>query len=49
MYRTTEEGARFLESYVALKELTSPTIDKSPFVPSRAFEVIPETDAPPFN
>ena|SRR5487761_361907 len=43
LYRTTEKGTRFLESYVALKDLASPMIDKTPFAPSSAFETIPET------
>ncbi len=46
LYRTTEKGTRYLESYVALKDLAAPIIDKTPFAPSSAFERIPETGKP---
>lgn len=46
LYRTTEKGTRFLESYVALKDLAAPIIDKTPFAPTSAFERFPETGKP---
>jgi predicted transcriptional regulator len=42
LYRTTEKGTRFLESYVALKDLASPVLDKSPFVPGPQVERLRE-------
>ena len=35
IYRTTDKGNRFLESYVALKELAAPIIDRRPFLESQ--------------
>jgi predicted transcriptional regulator len=43
LYRTTEKGTRFLDSYVALKDLASPIIDKTPFVSANPFERVAET------
>lgn len=40
LYRTTDKGVRFLESYVALKDLASPMIDKKPFSSTPTFERI---------
>ena len=34
LYKTTEKGSRFLESYHALRDLASPMIDRKPFVSS---------------
>ncbi|MHB1908918.1 MAG: winged helix-turn-helix domain-containing protein [Nitrososphaerales archaeon] len=34
LYRTTEKGNRFLESYLALRDLAAPIIDKRPFAQS---------------
>ena len=34
IFKTTEKGNRFLESYLALKELAAPIIDQKPFVQS---------------
>ena len=34
LYKTTEKGNRFLESYLALRDLAAPIIDKKPFVES---------------
>jgi predicted transcriptional regulator len=31
LYKTTEKGVRFLESYLALRDLAAPLIDKKPF------------------
>jgi predicted transcriptional regulator len=45
LYRTTDKGVRFLESYVALKDLASPIIDKRPFGPSAALERVSEAEA----
>jgi predicted transcriptional regulator len=42
LYRTTEKGVRFLDSYVALKDLASPIIDKTPFVASPQVERLQE-------
>ena len=49
IYRTTDKGTRFLESYVALKDLASPIIDKRPFSSSEALERVTqaETGQPP--
>jgi predicted transcriptional regulator len=44
LYRTTEKGARFLDSYVALKDLASPIIDKTPFVSPNPFERVVEAE-----
>jgi predicted transcriptional regulator len=47
LYRTTEKGTRFLESYVALKDLASPIIDKSPFVDRAPVEMVSESPKTP--
>lgn len=38
LYKTTEKGTRFLESYVALKDLAAPIIDRKPFISSLKVE-----------
>jgi predicted transcriptional regulator len=43
LYRTTEKGTRFLDSYVALKDLASPIIDKTPFVSTPPVERVQES------
>ncbi len=45
LYRTTDKGVRFLESYVALKDLASLIIDKKPFGPSPALECVAEIES----
>jgi predicted transcriptional regulator len=45
LYRTTDKGVRFLESYVALKDLASPIIDKNPFGPSPVLERVAEAES----
>jgi predicted transcriptional regulator len=34
LYKTSPKGIRFLESYLELKDLASPLVDKKPFVAS---------------
>jgi|GEM_PF-1179529 predicted transcriptional regulator len=41
LYKTTEKGRRFLESYVALKDLASPLIDRKPFSEERLDTLLP--------
>ena len=45
LYRTTDKGTRFLESYVALKDLASPIIDKRPFASTQTLESLTETES----
>ena len=45
LYRTTDKGTRFLESYVALKDLASPIIDKRPFESTQTVERLSESEA----
>ena len=47
LYRTTDKGVRFLESYVALKDLASPIIDKKPFEQSAALGRLAEANPSP--
>jgi len=38
LYKTTDKGIQFLESYLALRDLAAPIIDKRPFLPSESGE-----------
>jgi predicted transcriptional regulator len=55
IYKTTEKGNRFLESYLALKELAAPIIDRKPFAGTERSSTVAEpisssgTDSPPFD
>ncbi len=44
LYKTTDKGIRFLESYVSLKDLAAPIIDRKPFLSSNV-KVEPEPQA----
>ncbi|MHB8566667.1 MAG: winged helix-turn-helix domain-containing protein [Nitrososphaerales archaeon] len=41
LYKTTDKGTRFLESYISLRDLAAPIIDRKPFM-SSSLKVEPE-------
>lgn len=46
LYKTTEKGIRFLESYTSLKDLAAPIIDRKPFLAAPIREEAPKANPP---